>query len=143
MPDLKEFEAMADHIIAAGFYSTGEMIGTTNAERAQLCMIMAEGRAGCARLIRKMLGAEAPRTEAGVKKVVPFKGVGIFVSIKANEASEGFVDSLRPRQGAANIFSEALYEGNRACPPYSPFELQSSPTPRGPCNTQPASKLPK
>ena len=35
VPGLKEFEAMADHMIAASYYGTEEFIGTSNADSAQ------------------------------------------------------------------------------------------------------------
>ena len=36
VPARKEFEAMADHISAAGYYSADELIDTSDAQRAQL-----------------------------------------------------------------------------------------------------------
>ena len=59
--------------------------------------------------------------EADVKKTAPYEESDIFGTIKADEALEGIGDILRPRREAANITSNALYEANRACPPYMPF----------------------
>ena len=117
-PELKEFEAMADCIFAAGYCGADELIGAPDSERAQLFKISPEGRAGWARLFRKMLGAKAPPTEAEVKKSEPFKEIDIFATIEANQGAGAIGDISRPRQRAVRIFSEALNEGNRGCPPY-------------------------
>ena len=71
MPDLKEFEAMADHIIAAGFFWAEGFIGAPNAKRAQHVKISAEGGAGWARLLRKVLGAKALPVDAEVERAGP------------------------------------------------------------------------
>ena len=50
-----------------------------------------------------------------------FKEIDILAAIEANAALAGIRDILRPCQGAVNIFREALYGGNKACPPHIPF----------------------
>ena len=73
IPELRKFEARADNIIPAGYYGAGDLVGTSDADRAQLFKISYEGKAGWSRLLRKMPDAEAPPTNAEVKKSAPFK----------------------------------------------------------------------
>ena len=120
VPEPKEFESMADHIVAAGYFGMAEPIDSPNAERAQLLAISAEGRAGGARLLRKMLGAEAPPAEAEVGKPATLKEMGIVATIKGNKALGCIGDVLRFRLEAVNASSESLYPGGRACPPLDP-----------------------
>ena len=93
---------MADAIISAGYYNFGELAGTSTAERAQLREILAGGRAGWARLLRKMIDAKTPPTEVAAKKSPPFKEVDIFAAVRANPSLSGIGELLRPRQQAAN-----------------------------------------
>ena len=46
MPDLDEFDATADHIIAARYYGAHGLIDGPTSERAQLCKILSGGSAG-------------------------------------------------------------------------------------------------
>ena len=59
MSELKEFEAITDHIIAAGYYETAKLMDTPAADRAQLFNISPGGEAGWARLLQ--LGRKAPQ----------------------------------------------------------------------------------
>ena len=52
---------------------------------------------GWARLMRTILGAEAPPTEVEVKEASPYKEVDILAAIKANRMLRGIVEILRPR----------------------------------------------
>ena len=67
VPELKEFEQMADTILSAGYYSAEELADASLAERQQLYKISSDGRAGWARLLRKILDAKAPPTEVEIK----------------------------------------------------------------------------
>ena len=77
-PELKEFEQMADTILSAGYYSAEELADTSSTERQQLYKISSGGRAGRARLARKILDAKAPPPEVEIKKSPPFSEVNIF-----------------------------------------------------------------
>ena len=57
----------------------------------------------------------------GDKKNVPFSEIDIFGATEPHSALNGIGELLRPRQEAVNLFSEALYEGPKAIPPYTPF----------------------
>ena len=71
LPGLKGFEQTAEMILSAGYYSTDELADASLTERQQLYKLLAEGRPGWARLLRKILGAKAPPTEVEVKKAPP------------------------------------------------------------------------
>ena len=86
-PDPEEFEGMAEHIVAAGYYSSRELADASNSERAQLRTVLAGGNGGGARLLRKVLGAKAPPTEAEIEKASPLKEMNIFFAIKTCRAS--------------------------------------------------------
>ena len=112
---------MADMIISAGRYNFDDLADTSTAERTQLYKILSDGRAGWARLLRKMLDAKSPPTEIEAKKPLPYKEVDIFAAIRANPALRGIGELLRPRQEAVNLFWEALRECSKATPQYTPF----------------------
>ena len=71
-PELEEFEAMADRIIAAGYYRMEELMDTPAAERPRLYKTLADVHPGWARLLRKMLDAEAPSAETEPRKSLPY-----------------------------------------------------------------------
>ena len=119
--ELKEFEQMAELILSTGYCSADELADTSATERQQVYKFLADGRPGWARLLRKILDSKAPPTEVEAKKALPFSEVNIFEAIKAHPCLNGIGELLRPRQEAVNIFSEALYVGSKAIPPYIPF----------------------
>ena len=112
---------MAETVLSAGYYSPEERADTSTAERTQLYEILSDGRAGWARLLRKILDAKSPPTEMGAKKVLPCKEVNLFGAMRAHPRLSRIGELLRPRQEAVNLFSEALREGSKATPPYTPF----------------------
>ena len=42
MPELREFEAMAGHNLAAGYYGVEELMDTSSVERPHLCKILSD-----------------------------------------------------------------------------------------------------
>ena len=102
---------------AAGYYGMDWLIDAPHAERAQLFKILAEGRAGWARLLRKVPGAEAPAADVEIRKAAHYEAVDIFAAIRADKALGGIGDILRPRQEDVVTPSEASCGGNRARPP--------------------------
>ena len=112
---------MAEPILPAGYYSSEELADTSPTERQHLYKLLAEGRPGWSRLLRKILGAKAPPIDVEIKKALPFSEIDIFGAIETHPTLNGIGELLRPRQEAVNIFSEALYEGSKAIPPYIPF----------------------
>ena len=68
MPELAEFEAITDHIVAAGNCGVDELTDASTAERAQIFDVIAESRAGGAGLLRKMLGAKDPPPQTEIKE---------------------------------------------------------------------------
>ena len=120
-PELKEFEQMAEMILSAGHYSSEKLADTSSTGRQQLYKILSDGRAGWAQLLLKILDATAPPTEVEIKKALPYAEVNIFGAIRAHPPLSGVGELLRPRQEAVNLFSEALYGGPKAAPPYTPF----------------------
>ena len=121
LPELKEFEQMAELILASGYYSSEELADASTTERQQLYKLLAEGRPGWSRLLRKILGAKAPPTEIEAKKALPFPEIDIFGAVNGHPSLYGIGELLRPRQEGVNIFSQAMYEGSKAIPPYIPF----------------------
>ena len=71
LPGLKEFEQKAETIPPAGYYSSEELADASSTERQQLYKLLADGRPGWSRLLRKILGAKAPPTEVEIKKSSP------------------------------------------------------------------------
>ena len=65
MPEMEEFEAMAERLIIAGFYEWGELMDTSAAERTQHYDVAAKGYPGRERLMRDMLDYTAPPALAG------------------------------------------------------------------------------
>ena len=98
-----------------------ELTNAPTAERSQLYEALPDGRPGWARLLRMASGAIAPPTEEGLKRALPYKEADICEDIKNQKTPQGVGKLLRPRQEAANLFSEALRAGGKACPPYVPF----------------------
>ena len=96
LPELKEFEQMAETILSAGYYSSEELADTSTAERTQLYKILSDGRAGWARLLRKILGAKSPPTEMEVKKVLPSEEANISGATRAHPCLSGIGELLRP-----------------------------------------------
>ena len=72
-PELKEVEAMADRIIAAGFFGMGELLDTSTSEQPRLYKTSSKRKPGRARLLLKMLEAEAPRAETELRETAPFR----------------------------------------------------------------------
>ena len=68
LPELKEFEQMAELILSMGYYSADELADTSSPGRQQIYKFLSEGRPGWARLLRKILGSKAPPTEVEVKR---------------------------------------------------------------------------
>ena len=122
-PVLKECEAMAEVIVAEGFYDMADLIDTSANERTQLFKRLAEGKAGRARIPRKILDSTQLATEIETKKTPSYKEVDIFPAIKSREHPSGLAGILIPNQKAANLFSEELRNGRRSLPPYTPFLL--------------------
>ena len=89
MPKPKELEATADHVMIACFYGMGELMDASAPERPQLHKTLGGQKPGRARLLRKILDAEAPPTATEPKKTAPFTEIGILATIKANKASSG------------------------------------------------------
>ena len=56
-----------------------------------------------------------------MKKSLPYKEADVFAAIRANPPLSGIGELLRPRQAADNKFPEALREGSKATPRYTPF----------------------
>ena len=121
MPELKEFEDTADHIIISGYSGMDELTDTSAAEKPQHYEVSADEKAGWTRLMRKMLDSKAPPPGTEQKRTTAFKELDIFAAIKANKALAGIGEILRTAQGAANLVSEALRDGSSACPPSIPF----------------------
>ena len=57
-PELKEFEAMAELIVAEGYYDMTDLTDASANERTQLYKRLAEGKAGRARTLRKILDSK-------------------------------------------------------------------------------------
>ena len=74
-----------------------------------------------ARLMRKMLRAEAPPTGVDDKEVPPFKGSDIVAAIEAGETSSGIGELLRSCQEAVGLFSKDAHEYSKAFPPCVQF----------------------
>ena len=98
-----------------------EPTDTSSAERTQLYKSLADGRPGWARLMRRMLDAEAPPTDVGAKKAPPRKAREIPPAIKSSRMLQGVGGLSRPRQEAADLFPGALRKGSKACPPCVSF----------------------
>ena len=58
---------MAEMILSAGNYADDELADSSSTERRQLYKLLAEGRPGWARLLRKILDAKAPPAEVEIK----------------------------------------------------------------------------
>ena len=117
---------MADPVISAGYCSTEELMGADVADRNQPYEALAKGRPGWARMISKTLGGKAPPTEVVIKKALPFKEVDIYAATTANKMFCCISELLSLRRKATNLFSAALREGRKDCPPYAPFLPRSS-----------------
>ena len=130
MPETREFEGAAELILAAGHYAIEELLDTSTAERAQLYKLMAECKAGWARMLRKIIDSEAPPTELEVKKAAPYKGVDIIAAVKAHRCLSDIGEISRHSQEAVALCSEDIQEGTKARPPYISFlppKLRESP----------------
>ena len=142
-PELKEFEQIAGAIISAGYYNSEELADASSAERTQLYKILSEGRAGWARLLRKISGAKSPPAEAEAGKSLPYKKVNVSAAILAYPALSGIGELPGPRQEAANMFSEALRGGSRATPSCAPYLAPKLGDLHGPSRIQLAGELSK
>ena len=74
-PELREFGQIEGATISAGYYNVEGLADACAAERAQLYKILAEGRAGWPRLLRKLMDAKSPPTEVEAKKFLPYEEV--------------------------------------------------------------------
>ena len=117
MPELKEYEAVADQMIIAGHCGLEGLMDISSSERPQLYGTLAERKPGWARRWREMPDAKAPPMETGQKKAAPSKEFDIFATSKAKKALAGNGEILRQRQEAVNLFCEASYEGAKSFPP--------------------------
>ena len=113
LPELKEFEQMAELILSAGYYSSEELADTSPTERQQLYKLLAEGRPGWSRLLRKILGAKAPPTEVEIKRAPPSSEIDIFGAIKARTAVNGIGELLRPRKELSTFFRKLCMRAPR------------------------------
>ena len=121
VPELRESEQMARVFSAARYYPAEELAGASAADRAQLYRALSGRMPGWARLLRKMLDAEAPPTQVEPGKSPPFTEVDVFAAIKFDETLQLIGELLRPRQEAVNLSSEVSRGGSKACPPYGPI----------------------
>ena len=62
-PELGEFESMAELIVAEDFYDKAHLVDTSASKRTQLRRRLAEGKAGRARALRKILGPKQLATD--------------------------------------------------------------------------------
>ena len=69
IPDPKEFEGIADHIIVTVSNGMEELMDTLAADSTQLRRVSAVEKPGWVRLMRKMVASKAPPAGAGQEKV--------------------------------------------------------------------------
>ena len=67
-PEVKEYEAMAEVILAEGYYDMADLADTSAYERIQLYKRLAESKAGRARILRKISDSKQLATEIETKK---------------------------------------------------------------------------
>ena len=132
-PELREFESIAELLFAPGYYAAEELMGASTAGRTQLYKLLAAGKPGGPRLMRKIIDSEAPPTELEDKQAPPYEELDIFAAAEAIKFLRGVGEILRPSQEAVNIFCEALRDGGKARPPHTPFLLpKPAEAPRSP-----------
>ena len=132
---------MAELILSAGYYSSEELADTSPTERQQLYKLLAEGRPGWSRLLRKILGAKAPPIEVEIKKAIPFPEINIFGSIEAHAALNGIGELLRPRQEAVDLFLKLCMRAPRRSRLTHLLWPQSCGEPHGPFRIRLTSEL--
>ena len=96
MPELEEFEAMAEHIIRGSYYGTGRLLDTSAGQRSQLKMPAGEKPVWARLLGWALLDYKSPPAEAGRKKVAACNEIDIFATIQADAAMSGIREALRP-----------------------------------------------
>ena len=74
-PEVKEYDAMAEVILAEGYYDMADLADTSAHERTQLYKRLAESKAGRARILRKILDSKQLATEIETKKTPSFKEI--------------------------------------------------------------------
>ena len=71
MPELGEFEAMADPIFVAGFYEMEEVVDTSASERRQLYRTLAYQKPAWAPLSRKMFDEKLRARRRSYRRLPP------------------------------------------------------------------------
>ena len=108
LPELKEFEQMAEMVLSAGYYSPEELADASSAERAQLYKILSGGRAGWARLLRKILDATLPAAEVETEKFLFAQGGQYFRSDPSSPISQRRWRASPPPTGSCQHFFGGL-----------------------------------
>ena len=99
MLGLEEFGVLAEYTSVSGHGTTEEVLDTSAGERTQLYKVLADRKAGRARLLKKMLDSKAPLAATEPKRTAAFRDI----DISASKASASIGEMLRPGEGAADI----------------------------------------
>ena len=125
---------MADVIVAEGFYDVADLADTSDNERTQLFKRLADGKAGRARALRKILDSKKLATEIGAKKTPAYKEIDISAAIKSRKHPSGLAEILiltRQRTSAPKSATE-----NERFPHTRPLCSRSLTKLHGPRKTQ-------
>ena len=111
----------AELITIAGYCCSEGLINTSDSQRTPKCKISSKERPSWPRAMRKISDPRDPPLEPPAQKQVSFQEVDIYAAAEANKAFRGIGEICHPRQGEANVFSDALGEASADLPPYAPF----------------------
>ena len=118
VPEICDLGKIAEYVLLAGYYCLGDFMGTSISGRAQSYKVSADERPSWSRATRKLPDSKAPPTETHPKKSPSFREMDIHSAAQSIRALKGIQHILRPRQEAANMFSEARHEGLSAVHPF-------------------------
>ena len=95
-PELKECEASAEVIAAEGYSDMADLADTSANEPTQLFKLLAEGKSGRARTLRKILDPKQLATEIETKKAPAYKEIAISAAIENRKRLSGLAGGSEP-----------------------------------------------
>ena len=108
VPGMEEIGKMAELVAVMGYYTRGDLVDASVAERDLLYNLLLSRERARARITRKLSDSRASPQESEPEKQRDFEEVDISGAMNAGPPLEWIGEILRPRPKAAGLFSAVL-----------------------------------
>ena len=99
----------------------GEKRPDSQPMQGMVAWALADTRPSWSRALRKTLDSRTPPRDSPIAKTTSLSEVDVYAAAGADEVIQSHGDTLQPRQGALDLFSEDSRIGRAAFPPLAPF----------------------